>query len=75
MAEQAAANGDASSGAATASSREGSDTVHQDLGDAENVPKAVESDPTKRYTRVRIRTCCRAGALVLVLCDSLPCEL
>lgn len=48
---EAAANGDASSGAATASSNP--DTLHEaELSEADNVPKAVESDPTRRYTRV-----------------------
>jgi hypothetical protein len=48
---EAAANGDAPSGAATASSNP--DTLHEaELADADNVPKAVESDPTRRYTRV-----------------------
>lgn len=48
---EAAANGDvSSSGAGTASNP---DTVHEDeLADADDMPKAVESDPTQRYTRV-----------------------
>jgi hypothetical protein len=64
---EAAANGDAAGGdrqqaASTAAGSNPADlgSPHAELSDADNVPKAVESDPTQRYTRVR--TSSAAGA-------------
>lgn len=56
---EAAANGDAAGdrqqAATTAAGSNLADrgSPQAELSDADNVPKAVESDPTQRYTRVR----------------------
>lgn len=47
---EAAANGEAGGVAAAGSAEHPG--PQPELGDADNVPKAVESDPTRRYTRV-----------------------
>lgn len=49
---EAAANGDASTGATVPASSNPDTTHEQEPGDAENLPRAVESDPSRRYTRV-----------------------
>lgn len=49
---EAAANGEAGGLAATASSNAEHPGSQSELGDADNAPRAVESDPTRRYTRV-----------------------
>ena len=67
---EAAANGDAAGGAAAADSNP--DLLAQqerELSDADNAPKAVESDPTRRYTRVSAAWLL-AQAAAIQLCGS-----
>ncbi len=71
---EAAANGDAGGLAATASSNAEHPSPEPELGDAENVPKAVESDPTRRYTRVGAGWAVAASSAVCVVGGSCDCR-
>lgn len=62
---EAAANGDGGGGAAAST-----ETVHEnEPGDAENVPKAVETDPSRRYTRVGVAVAVQGSQVLVHACS------
>lgn len=58
---EAASNGDGPGGAAAADSNPDLAQQERELSDADNAPKAVESDPTRRYTRVGVPAAAQPG--------------